>query len=213
MPAHFAVGQGGTAQHIPSAPLPKARQRHPAYKGNKPALLHIPGQERGYTIQHTRAHCQEQGHASNPCPRVLRWGRAAPLQVHPARKNHWPRAWRATPPPPCAFPAKGSAPRPAPHAAALPGRPCRPPPNARAPSGAASKSGQGNEQRPARSGTGRAPLESPGRLRKTAKDGTRRATPAGLTIPPCARYNRHSRISGGFRHVCGGRAGKPRPQV
>ena len=134
MPAHFAVGQGGTAQHIPSAPLPKARQRHPAYKGNKPALLHIPGQERGYTIQHTRAHCQEQGHASNPCPRVLRWGRAAPLQVHPARKNHWPRAWRATPPPPCAFPAKGSAPRPAPHAAALPGRPCRPPPNARAPS-------------------------------------------------------------------------------
>ena len=99
MPAHFAVGQGGTAQHIPSAPLPKARQRHPAYKGNKPALLHIPGQERGYTIQHTRAHCQEQGHASNPCPRVLRWGRAAPLQVHPARKNHWPRAWRATPPP------------------------------------------------------------------------------------------------------------------
>lgn len=213
MPAHFAVGQGGTAQHIPSAPCQRqgsvirrtkaTSQRFSTSLARSAATLsNIPApivKNKGTHPTHARAFCGGAGqrrfryiqHA-----RTIGQGRGARPRRPPAR-----------------FPPR-AAPRGQPHTQ----RHCQGGPAVRRQTPvrqarAASKSGQGNAQRPARSGTGRAPLESPGRLRKTAKDGTRRATPAGLTIPPCARYNRHSRISGGFRHVCGGRAGKPRPQV
>ena len=180
MPARFAVGQGSAAQRTPSAPCQRQGSVIRRIKGNKSAFFRIPSQERSDTVQRTRPIVKDK--ATHPVHACVLPGQGSAVQRTSSAQEPFAKGMACDPASPCAHLAKGGATPPAAHPAPLAK-------DVATPSGAKSpyskrkrhqKSDQGNTQLPVGSGTGRAPLKLPGRLRKTRR--TEPGVPASCRV-------------------------------